>query len=111
VAVLTLPTYTDPFYSYTLALDGTSYVFDFRYNQREECWYLAISLEDGTELIKGQKLVCGTNLLRRAADVRLPRGLLTVVANGTDLSPPGLEELGEDKRTSLCYFTEDEAEA
>lgn len=111
MAVLALPTFSDPFYSYTITLEGKPYLFEFRYNQRESAWYLDVAEVDGTVLVRGVKLVCGINLLRRFADVRLPPGLLTCIANGADKSTPGLEDLGEDRRVTLTYFTTDEIEA
>lgn len=108
MAVHAIPTFEDPFYSMTIALEGKPYVFDFRYNQREQLWHLSISLEDGTALATGIKIVCGVNLLGRYADIRLPPGLLTAIANGDEPAPPSLLELGEDKRVTLTYFTSDE---
>ncbi len=104
MAVQTIPTFSDPFYDETISLEGQSYVFDFRFNQREGAWYFSIALPDGTELASGIKVVCRRELLHRFADVRLPRGLLVALANGEDSSPPGLDELGEDKRVTLLYF-------
>jgi hypothetical protein len=106
--VLTIPAFEDPFYSMSVALEGRQYIFEFRYNQRETAWYFSVALENGTPLIAGVKVVCGVNLLKRAADVRLPPGLLSAVWNGDDDSPPTLTELGEDKRVTLTYITSDE---
>ncbi len=104
MAIQKIPTYSDPFYDMTVAIEGQSYVFDFRFNQRENCWYFSISLPDETELISGVKVVCRRELLHRAAEVRLPQGLLIALPNGADDSPPGLEELGVDQRVTLTYF-------
>jgi len=104
MAVQTIPTFDDPFYDMTVALEGQSYVFDFRFNQRESCWYFSIALPDGTELLSGVKVVCSREFLHRAADVRLPRGLLIAIPNGDDASPPGPSELGVDRRVTLTYF-------
>lgn len=106
--VLAIPTFDDPFYTVTTTLEGRAYVFDFRYNQREAAWYFSVSLEDGTELIGGVKVICGRNLLRRAADVRLPPGILAAVPNSADNSTPGLLELGAGRRVTLVYMTADE---
>lgn len=108
MATLTIPTFEDPFFTMTLALEGRPYVFDFRFNQREAAWYFSIELEDGTPLASGIKVVCGIDLLKYRRDVRLPQGLLTAIASGDDTSPPGLLELGEDKRVSLTYFPSNE---
>lgn len=109
MAVLNIPTFSDPFYTFTCALEGTVYVFDWRYNQREDAWRFSISLPDGTDLVSGIKVVCGKSLLKRTADVRLPAGLLMAISNNGDTSTPGLEELGEGKRVTLVYVTSDDA--
>lgn len=106
--ILVLATFDDPFYTFTTTLDGKQYIFEFRYNQRENTWYFSVELPDGTALVNGVKVVCGIPLLARVADVRLPPGYIMARANGTDASPPGMGELGEDKRVTLLYFTQDE---
>ena len=96
-------TFEDPFYTMTTVLDGTDYLFEFRFNQRESCWYFSISTTDGEALASGVKIVSERPLLRRFADVRLPPGILIAASNTTDKSPPGLTELGEDRRVTLIY--------
>lgn len=103
-----LRTFDSPFYTMTVPLDGTDYLFELRYNQRENCWYFSIALSDGTALANGVKIVCNRPLLTRFADVRLPAGMLVAFANTSDQSPPGLTELGADRRATLIYYTKDE---
>lgn len=103
-----LRTFDDPFYTMTTVLDGTDYLFEFRHNQREDCWYLSVSLTDGTLLVAGVKVVSDRPLLTRFADVRLPPGMLVAFANTSDKSPPKLAELGEDRRVTLIYYPKDE---
>lgn len=104
MAIQSLRTFEESFYTMTTALDGSDYLFEFRYNQRENVWYFSISLSDGTLLVSGVKIVCNRPLLTRFADVRLPPGVLIAFANTTDESPPGLTELGEDRRVTLLYY-------
>lgn len=106
-----LRTFEDPFYTMTTTLDGADYLFEFRYSQREACWYFTISLTDGTPLVAGVKVVCNRSLLERFADVRLPPGKLIAFATGPDASPPALDELGEDRRAILVYVSEAEVAA
>ena len=109
MSVSTLPTFEDPFYSYATTLEGKSYLLTFKYNQREECWYLSIYLSDLTPLATGIKMVPDVNLIQRA-DERLPPGFLFCTALlSQNTTPPGLEELGEtDKRVVLVYVSSDE---
>jgi hypothetical protein len=106
MAILVLPTYEDPFYSVTVPLDGKDFVFDFRYNQREQAWYFSLSAADGTRLLTGVKVVCSIPLITKA-DERLPRGLLVAVPQDTDDTQPHLLELGAGKRVQLTYTTEE----
>ena len=108
MSVFAIPTFSDAFYAYTMTLEGRPYVFDFRYNQREDVWYLSLALPDGTALITGVKIVCGTNLLRLCSSTDKPPGLLTAMTNNENDTAPGLDELGEEKRVTLTYFTSDE---
>lgn len=108
MSIQSLRTFEDPFYTMTTTLDGSDYLFDFRYNQREDAWYFNISLTDGTLLVAGIKVVCNRSLLKRFADVRLPPGALLAFANTTDASVPGLTELGEERRATLLYYSASE---
>lgn len=100
-----LRTFSEPFYTMTCVLDGTDYLFEFRHNQREDCWYFSVATTDGEPLASGVKIVSDRFLLARFADVRLPPGRLVAISNTTDKSPPRLDELGEDRRVTLIYFT------
>ncbi len=101
--MIALRTFENPFYTMSTTLDGTDYVFEFRYSQRESCWYFSIFLTDGTLLTAGVKVICQRSLLSRFSDVRLPAGSLVAFANTADQSPPDLLELGIDKRVTLVY--------
>lgn len=104
MTIQAIPTESDdPFFEQETSLDGTRYVLDFRYSQRERVWRLSIALPDGTQLAGGIKIVCNFDLLKYRADVRLPPGLLVATSNTPDTSSPALGELGEDRRVTLTY--------
>lgn len=108
--MVTIP--TDPslyFWSQTTEMDGTSYVLEFRYNEREQVYYLMVSLTDGTLLAQGIKLVSNYPLLQGYNDERMPLGELWAVASGPDDSPAALGDLGG--RVSLVYYTAAETQA
>lgn len=108
MAIVSLRTFSDPFYTCTVNLDGSDYLFEWRYNQREDAWYFDIALTDGTTLARGIKVVCLLPLLKRFADSRLPKGQLIAWPNTDSRKLPGLDELGEDRRVTLLYFDESE---
>lgn len=106
MSVLVIPTFDDPFYTQTTVIEGASYVFEFRYNEREDTWSFSLSLPDGTALATGRKIVCNKDLLG-LSDTRFPPGILMAVSNMPDDRPPGMGELGPAERVSLLYFTSD----
>ena len=86
------------------------YIFRFRYNQREDCWYFDIQTIDEVDLIKGLKCTVGWPLLRgRQHEERLPKGQLMVTSDDeTNDSPPGLDDLAPGGRCRLMYLTPQE---
>lgn len=104
-----VPTFSDPFYTSSVTLDGKEYLFDFRYNSRTETWGVSIASQDGTKLISGLQCIVGRRLLApyRYID-ELPPGEILVTSGGPDTWPPGLEELGPGLRCELIYYDEGE---
>jgi hypothetical protein len=108
MSVEVIRTFSDPFYTMSVALDGADYFLEWRYNQREDRWYFDVSLTDGTILVRGVKVVCSVPLLSRFADSRLPKGTLIALPNEGNNRAPGLNELGEGKRVTLHYVSRSE---
>jgi hypothetical protein len=82
-------------------LEGTTYRFLFRWNFREEYWYLSLLDLDDVAISSGMKLVPGALLLRHVADFTIrPPGELMVVGIptrgnlGTDAVLTYVEESG-----------------
>ena len=105
MSIEVIRTFEDPFYTMSTTLDGSDFLFEFRYNQREDAWYFDVALTDGTVLVRGVKVICNKPLLQRFADSRLPKGTLIAWPNTNTRKAPGLLELGEDKRVTLLYFS------
>lgn len=104
-----VPTEPDvPLYVQRVTLTDREYLMHFDYNQRENRIYLDISLPDGSYLVRGWKMVTGIPFGPRIADRRMFTGALLVVTDQADRSPPGLGELGSDRRCQLLYFTAEE---
>lgn len=107
--MITLTTFSDPYSSQVLDLDGRDFVLDFRFNSREACWYLSISTPDGTLLRAGIKLVPGIPLLsQHKADARMPQGELYIPIPADGGEPPGLLDLDPAKggrQLELIYVT------
>lgn len=106
MATLTIPTTPGvPFYKQKTRLDGVDYVLGIRYSQREDRWYLSIYDSGESPILLGLKLVLNWPLLQAYRyDTRIPPGELMATGLTTDDSPPGLDEMAEDRRVQLTYF-------
>lgn len=93
-------------YEMQITLEGVGYGLEFRWNTREEAWYMHLYGEDGTPIRMGVKVVVGFPLVARLnADAR-PRGRF-VAFDTTNLDRnPGIADLGD--RVTLAYFDADE---
>jgi hypothetical protein len=76
-----------PSFTQETDLDGTTYVFLFRWNAREEAWYLTLSTIDSVIIAASLKLVSGAALLRHIPETPRPPGELFLdgVATRTNL--------------------------
>lgn len=97
---------TTPHYQVGTTLDGVQFVFDLRWNARDEAWYMDILAEDESVIRTGVKVVLGTLLGGRSALPGFPAGGLFA----TDLTrqgiEPGLDDLGT--RVRVYFMTEAE---
>ena len=94
------------YYTQKTSLDGQTYTLEFRWNAREESWYLNILTDTEETVAMGIKLVVDWSLIRRVTDVKAPPGVLMAVDTTGSGVDPAFDELGT--RVVLLYF--DEAE-
>ena len=86
-------------------LEGETYTFVFRWNDRCSRWFLTIRNAAGADLITGKKLVADVPFHPHEVNEELPPGsiwTLDLSGEGTD---PGLRDLGD--RVVLMYVEED----
>jgi uncharacterized protein DUF6983 len=103
-----IPTYADPSWVQSTTLEGTTFLLNFDYNERCQCYYLSIQDSEGNDIYDGMKMVCNLPLLRTCADKdNAPQGELWVGSNNGDLDPPDVGELGPGARCTLYYITSD----
>ena len=114
MAVLELPTLTDgtPHYSFRTQLEGVDYDFTFRFGERRGVWVFDLATTDGVDLVRGQLVTVGTDLLRRCALAEKPPGMLGCLnlrppseADGGVFALPGLTDLGPGGRCRMYYVT------
>lgn len=106
MGALTIPTTPGvPFYTQKTRLDGVDYILGFRYSQREDRWYFSIYDSEEKPILLGLKLVTNWPLLQAYRfNPLVPPGEIMAQSLTTDESPPGLDELGPNRRVQLIYF-------
>ncbi len=107
MSVIVLPCRTDlPSYTFEIDLEGRTFGFSFRWNDRAAAWefgvYLPGAYDDDHRLLAGRAVVPDLPLLARFRDPRLPAGEIVAVDTTGTGAPPGLDELGG--RVKLLYF-------
>jgi len=108
MTMVLIPTLTDgtPAYRQRVRLDGEDWVLDLVFNTRTGLWSLGLLALDGTVCLRGQGVVCGLPLLKRA--VSGPPGQMWAVSADGGVEAPGLNELGG--RVTLWYADSAEAD-
>jgi hypothetical protein len=105
--MITLPTLSDgtAYYRLRTTLDGAEYVLDFAWGVLESRWYLTLYDSTGVLLCGPMKILPLRSLLSPYhGRLDVPSGDLVVyLSTASDVSPPGLYDLGPDKRVQLVY--------
>jgi hypothetical protein len=97
MATVQLPTRTDlGLYRMEVDLDGATFQFAFRFNEREGFWYFDLADADGEPIKSGVKVVTGFPLARLVRDLRRPPGEFTAVDTADTDREAGLEDLGDE---------------
>lgn len=87
-------------------LEGVDFLFEFRWNEREQRWYMDVRSVDGESVFMGVKIVADWSLLRLLVrDDDRPAGEI-YAHDTTGAGDPRLGELGT--RVRLIYIPEAE---
>lgn len=90
-------------FSFTCELDGVTYYFEFRWNDRDSSWFMTVGDGEGTTIVAGVKVVINMPLLNFFTDDQLPLGsLIATDTGGTDLDA-GFGDLG--RRVIVTYLS------
>lgn len=96
-----------PFFGFGTELDGVTYRFSFRWNDRLAQWVMDLADGDGNALVSGLRVVIDTPLLRRfRGRAGMPPGELIAVDTEDTLRDADLEDLG--RRVAVFYLSGDE---
>ena len=96
-------------YSFTVDLDGVEFQLAFKFNERDDAWFLTLSDVNGNILRAGLKVVNGWTLLRLWVDATAPAGDMIAVNQGEVSEPATLKQLGEE--VLLTYLDAEELAA
>jgi hypothetical protein len=100
VNVIALPTLS-PHFTQRVDLDGTSYLLELQWIQREARWYFRLATEQDVSILGLHKLVVDVDLLRSCIHARRPPGILFALDTSGQGLKPGFEDLGV--RVLICY--------
>lgn len=92
-----------PHFRFVTELDGVAYSFEFRWNDREEAWFVTVGDGEGTPIAASVRVVVNWPLLARFADPRLPTGVLLALDTEARDREAGYEDLG--RRVLVTYFS------
>lgn len=98
MAILEIPVRSDlDAYSLIVTLEATDYRLSFRHNTRDDHWYMAMELTDGTALASGICIVADSPLLSRWAwNENMPEGGLLMAVDVTgEQEEPAKEDFGD----------------
>ena len=111
MAVTKIPTSTTfPFYDMEVDLDGVLFLLSFKFNGRDQAWYMSILDPNGTQLRSGLKVVSDWPLMRLWQEIQIrPAGEMVAVAQGGIARPALIDELGEE--VVLTYLDAEELAA
>jgi hypothetical protein len=87
-------------------LDGQSYGFEFRYNERAAQWFFNVKTSEGETILSGVPLVVDFLLFGRFKDTRLPPGALMALDTMGQAKDPGPDDLGS--RVVVVYYSPSE---
>lgn len=93
-------------YEFVVELDGAEFKLRFKYNSRDDAWYLNILDTNDVMLRAGLKVVNEWTLLRLWAEANRPRGELIAVNQGNVPAPPTLNQLGAEVVLTYLDATE-----
>lgn len=82
------------FFTESVELSGVSFRLDFRFNTRDNHWYIDIFDEDDNPLRRGVKILTNWTMLRGWTDGGRPPGEIGLLRADTD-DDIGIDELGE----------------
>lgn len=101
-----------PHFTFACELEGVSYTFTFRWNDRDSAWFMEIGDGAGLALISGLRIVINILLLkalRGGVSGDLPPGDFIAIDTTGREEDAAFEDLG--RRVQILYVTQDDIAA
>jgi hypothetical protein len=89
-------------YRFGTAIDTVPYLFDVRWNTRDQAWYLDVLETDETPIVRGVKIVLGAYLGRRSNHPLFKNGVLVASDTSGATRDATFDDLGT--RVKLQYI-------
>lgn len=83
------------------ALDGTRYVFEFRWNDRDQAWFMSMFDEQESPIMESVKITLGSIIGSHYVDPRKPPGPIFAADLSNLNQEAGIDDLGE--RVQVYY--------
>lgn len=105
MAAFFLPCKTDlTDFTFQTDLDGSTYSFRFRWNERLSAWFMDLSDVAGVALASGVRVVVGFPLVVRSRyNTAMPPGSLWASDTSSQDIDPGISDLGN--RVQILYYS------
>lgn len=107
MAILKIPTSTTiADYKEEVELDGVTYGFRFRWNQRAAAWFIDISDDEGNVIAYGRRVTANALIVGQLHHLTLPAGEIVPFDTTLRRTDPGIDDFGS--RVILLYLDTDE---
>lgn len=100
IEVIAIPEIS-PHFTQRVSLDGTNYLLELQWIQREAFWYFRIATEQDVTIFGMRKLAVDWDLLRTVVGTARPPGTLFLLDTSGAGREAGFDDLGV--RCVLCY--------
>lgn len=97
MALFKLPVRSDiPSYEFRVDLEGTTYTFAFRFNERMERWVMDVKTENNIPILLGLPVLIGTDFFVRFQSDSLPPGQLFIINLKANFTEADRDAFGSD---------------
>lgn len=90
-------------YRLRVILDETAYLFDFKFNSRDQFWYFDLLQDNETRIMSGKKIVTNTPLFRLVTDLARPQGSLMALDATGQIDTPRRDNVAIGSDIELTY--------